>query len=133
MPKRILSISYDTALLETRRLVLEGAGYEVTSAWSFKPAFELCKSHDFDLVIVGHSIPVNDKASMLAAVRRNSNVPVLSIRKEMEEPLRGADASVFGLEGPKVLLEAVKEALEQAPKKSVASTNGHPKQSANGK
>jgi hypothetical protein len=40
--KRILSISYDQALLVTRQLILEQQGYEVSSAFGFAEAMEIC-------------------------------------------------------------------------------------------
>jgi DNA-binding NtrC family response regulator len=132
MRKRILSISYDRALLQTRRMLLEEAGFEVISAASFREAFDLCRAGAFDLLIIGHSIPPNDKASMIAAARRGAKAQVLSIRTDTEPPAQGADFSVFGLEGPKVLLEAVKEAFAKSDdKKKTESvgTNGHAKTS----
>ena len=132
MRKRILSISYDRALLQTRRMLLEEAGFEVISASSFREAFDLCRAGAFDLLIIGHSIPPNDKASMIATARRGAKAPVLSIRTDTEPPAQGADFSVFGLEGPKVLLEAVKEAFSKSDEKKKTEsvgTNGHAKTS----
>jgi DNA-binding response OmpR family regulator len=130
MRKRILSISYDTVLLHTRRMLLEEAGFEVVSASSFRQAFDLCRAGDFDLLIIGHSIPPSDKASMIAAARKSSGAPVLSIRNDTEPAVPGADYSVYGLEGPKVLLEAVNESLHKAQERKQAErtiTNGHSK------
>jgi len=51
----ILSISYDTALLHTRELMLSREGFEIESAVGFTAALEACKKGHFDLVIMGHS------------------------------------------------------------------------------
>lgn len=65
MKKSILSISYDESLLVTRKLLLEEAGYEVISAYGFVAAMEKCTSRDdFDLVLMGHSMPQKDKTSV---------------------------------------------------------------------
>ena len=40
---RILSISYDKALLQTRALMLSRAGFEVESAIGFTAAIQACK------------------------------------------------------------------------------------------
>ena len=40
MAKRILSISYDRALLWTRQMLLEQLGYDVVSAEGFSQAWE---------------------------------------------------------------------------------------------
>lgn len=130
MRKRILSISYDRALLQTRSMLLEEAGFEVVSASSFRQAFELCRAGEFDLLIIGHSIPPRDKASLIASARHGSKAPVLSIRTDTEPPAPGADFSVFGLEGPKILLEAVNEAFAKSVEKKQTertATNGHTK------
>ena len=58
MPKRILSISYDQALLETRQALLEQRGYSVTSVRGFTQAIAYCKSKDFDLFVLGHAITI---------------------------------------------------------------------------
>jgi CheY-like chemotaxis protein len=110
--KRILSISYDEPLLQTRQMLLEQAGYDVTSALGYAEALEICSvRHDFDLILMGHSMPQKDKAALLNALRPKCPAPLLSIRKHGDSPLPGADASVDAIEGPVVLLHAVKEAL----------------------
>lgn len=43
MEKHILSVSYDQPLLVTRQLILEQAGYDVSSAFGFAEAMEVCK------------------------------------------------------------------------------------------
>jgi CheY-like chemotaxis protein len=56
--KRILSISYEPAVLSTRRLLLEQLGYEVVSAEGFTEACEACEVNNvhFDLVILEHNV-----------------------------------------------------------------------------
>lgn len=113
MKKRILSISYDEPLLQTRHMLLEGAGYDVTSAFGFAEALEICKSrHDFNLILMGHSIPRKDKTALLNALRRKCAAPLLSIRRHGDDPLPGAKASVDSLDGPVVLLNAVADILK---------------------
>jgi DNA-binding response OmpR family regulator len=63
---RILSISYDESLLQTRAMLLERAGYEVDSALGFSAAIHACKTKQFDLVVLGHSIPVEDKEQIIS-------------------------------------------------------------------
>ena len=113
MPKRILSISYDSVLLETRHMMLEQAGYIVVSAEGLADAIEHC-SGDFDLVIMGHSIPQKDKRAMIAELHHHGlNAPLLSLLRRGEEPIpeasRGIDPS------PQHLLETVKAMLADSP------------------
>jgi hypothetical protein len=98
-------------------MVFEKAGFEVVSASSFRMAFDLCRAGNFDLLIIGHSIPPADKEKLIISVRRACGAPVLAIRYNSEPPVPGADYCVDGLEGPKVLLEAVHEALAKTDEK----------------
>jgi CheY-like chemotaxis protein len=110
--KRILSISYDKGLLVSRELLLERAGFEVTSALGKKEAMEWCSQDPvFHLIVMGHSIPQPDKSELLSALRPNCKAPLLSIRRPGENPLPQADFSVDSAEGPAALIQAVKNAL----------------------
>jgi PleD family two-component response regulator len=111
-PERILLISYDESLLLTRRMILKQAGYEVTAALGFTESMEICSAEQkFDLIIMGYTIPRKDKAALVAAVRPKCKAPVLSIRRGGDEPLPEADASVDSLDGPIMLIEAVKAVI----------------------
>lgn len=109
--KRILSISYDEPLLVTRQMMLEQAGFKVVSAFGFTEALEKCQNCDFDLVLVGHSIPIKDKAALVASIKKNCKCPVLSIRRHGYGPLPQADYSIDSQDGPQALLDAVNSAL----------------------
>lgn len=113
MKKRILSISYDDPLLQTRQMVLENAGYDVTSALGFAEALEICKvHHDFDLILMGHSMPPKDKTSLITTLRLNCPAPLVTIRRHGDDPLPGAKGSIDSLDGPDALLQVIKKALE---------------------
>jgi len=56
--KRILCISYDEALLTTRKLLLEEAGFFVTSPYGLAEASRICRlDHAFDLIVLGIQFP----------------------------------------------------------------------------
>jgi CheY-like chemotaxis protein len=113
MKKHILSVSYDQPLLVTRQMILEQAGYLVSSAFGFSEALEICQSrHDFNLILMGHSMPQKDKAALLAALRPKCQAPLLSIVRHGDAPIPQADYSVNSNDGPAVLLSAVHEALK---------------------
>ena len=84
MSRRILSVSYDVSLLATRRMLLEQRGCEVASALGFTHALEYCRQGHFDLFILGHSIPVADKQSLVKTFRENCSAPVLSLERHGE-------------------------------------------------
>jgi CheY-like chemotaxis protein len=110
--KRILSVSYEQSLLLTREMLLSDAGFQVTSAKTLRDALECCRKGRFDLIIVGHSIPKNDKQDVVKQIRQLSSAPVLSIRRHGEEPLPEATHSIDSIAGPEALLQAVTEALQ---------------------
>jgi CheY-like chemotaxis protein len=95
MAKRILSISYDKALLLTRQLLLKELGYEVVSAEGFAEAWEKCEDVEpFDLVIIGHSIPPKDKERIIEHLKKHCDSPILALLKPYESPAREATHSV---------------------------------------
>jgi DNA-binding response OmpR family regulator len=85
MPKRILSVSYDESLLATRQMLLQKQGYSVTSALGFTAATEHCKNGGFDLFILGHSIPFEDKVHLMEAFRSKCSAPILSLDRHGED------------------------------------------------
>src|SRR5579859_2269660 len=113
MSKRILSVSYDESLLSTRQMLLQQAGYEVTSALGFPEALAWCKKGEFEHVLMGHSIPREDKQVLVRVTRMVSQAPVLSIRRPTSVPLAAADYSVKSEDGPEALVAAVDKALGQ--------------------
>jgi CheY-like chemotaxis protein len=83
MKKHVLSVSYDQPLLVTRQLILEQAGCVVSSAFGFVEAPEICKTrNDFDLILMGHSMPQKDKIALVEALRQNCMAPLLSMSRD---------------------------------------------------
>jgi|SRR5579871_495923 len=83
---RILSVSYDESLLKTRQLILEQSGYSVVSALGFTDAMKQCREGlDFDLFVLGHSIPLRDKQALVEAFRVNSRAVVVALKRAGED------------------------------------------------
>src|SRR5512146_1994801 len=76
-PPRILSISYDPALLTSRNDLLRQAGYAVTGASNLNDALYAVESEEFDLVIVGHSLPEHERRLLVRLVRQKVTIPLL--------------------------------------------------------
>ena len=108
MPFRILSISYDGTLLKTRHDMLHQRGYVVTSAEGFTEAMEQCHAGEFDLVVIGHSIPHNDKEALFSAVQESCAAPVIALSRGSEPQLKGAADTVDPMD-PKCFLKAVEK------------------------
>jgi DNA-binding response OmpR family regulator len=111
--KRILSISYNPSLLLTRQLLLEQAGFEVVSTSELSQALEACETSDspFDLVILGHSIPPEEKRKFVAHLKHNSNAPILALLRTNESPVEGAVASVESID-VKQFMATVRQLLD---------------------
>lgn len=84
---RILSVSYDEVLLRTRHMLLEREGYEVVSAAGFSASLEKCRQGGFDLFVLGHSIPQDEKQKLVEEFRRTCPAPIISLRRSAGEQL----------------------------------------------
>lgn len=89
---RILSISYDETLLLTRELMLKGEGHDVVSALGFHRGARACRRSGFDLFVLGHSIPKDDKLDLIRAFReKNVGAPVIALTRANESRLKEVD------------------------------------------
>jgi len=113
MSKRILSISYDESLLVTRGALLEREGYQVTSELGFTQSAARCAEGNFDLFILGHSIPERDKQELIRIFRANCSAPVLALLRQGEDAPGNADYQVFPYD-PAQLLKTVARILGQS-------------------
>jgi|SRR3954471_23018552 DNA-binding response OmpR family regulator len=115
MPPRILSISYDATLLNVRRQLLEREGYEVVSAEGYVQALKYCNEGRYDLVILGHSIPPDDKQALFEVISRECPVPVVSVRRPGEPDFAGATAVADPFD-PEQFIETVRSVLARKSK-----------------
>jgi DNA-binding response OmpR family regulator len=112
MPARILSISFNTELLRTRKMLVEHAGYDVTSVCDYQEAIERGKG-DFDLVILGHSIPQPVKQNLISELRKvGCKAPVLGLLRPGDSPLPEMTRSIGA--DPSLFLATVREMLAPA-------------------
>jgi DNA-binding NtrC family response regulator len=102
---RILSISYDASLLLTRELLLQQAGHTVVSAEGFADAYAACgqQGDKFDLIVLGHSIPHNDKEEIVKHCVTACSCPVLALLRPSEADVEGATRSLDYWDPPKFL------------------------------
>lgn len=117
----ILSISYDDSLLLTRQLLLQQMGHIVHSAAGFSRAYKLCADSGsrFDLIVLGHSIPHDDKIEIVQHCTNACNMcPVLALLRSGEAPIPGAARSVDSSD-PEAFMAAIHE---------IVGTNGSIKQ-----
>jgi DNA-binding NtrC family response regulator len=118
---RILSVSYDGPLLRTRHMLLEREGYEVVSTSDFASSLEQCRQSSFDIFILGHSIPLEDKQKMVGAFREVCHAPIISLRRSIgETPIEGVNFHIDP--DPEPLMNAIAQ-LARA-KNSPSRTGG---------
>jgi CheY-like chemotaxis protein len=65
----VLCIGAQPALMQTRRLILEGAGHGVVSATSIPDVQQACSENDFDVAVIGQGVPAKEKLRILDLVR----------------------------------------------------------------
>ena len=71
---------------------------------------EKCNSGNYDLLIIGHSIPHNDKQAVLREFRHCCPAPVLALLRTGEPPLAAVAAFIESHE-PELVLAAVEQIL----------------------
>jgi DNA-binding response OmpR family regulator len=122
--KHILSVSYDDRLLLAQRRLLEQQGYHVTSVLGFKEAMAVCADQDFDLFILGASIPDADNIKLIEAFRSKCAAPVLSIWKHEQQSEHGANYLVFS-DNSDELLRSVAAILSRAEPQATTESPLH--------
>ena len=127
-PPSILSVSSYDSLLQTREWVLKRAGFNVTSAHNFDEAMTHCRSHAFDIVIIGESFPSPHTQALIQAliaeVKKHRQSRVFSLFMRGDPALPGVDYALEALQGPEKLIEVIRAVL----KRTSRLRNSHVKQ-----
>ena len=109
MSGHVLCVSWNPALASTRTWLLSHAGFKVTSALGKQEATEKCKTKA-DLLVLGHSVPREEKSSIIDCFRKYSSAPVLSLLRPGQTKLPEADYGVEASE-PDDFLQTVRQIL----------------------
>ncbi len=105
---RVLSISYDLSLLQSRELLVQMLGFDVVSGYGFTLSLAECEKGGFDLMLLGHSIPSADKTALIDCFRQCSRGIVVALLRPNEGPQEGADHSLDASD-PRLLLNLLSE------------------------
>jgi DNA-binding response OmpR family regulator len=106
----VLAIGRDAVLLETRSQVLQAAGYTVIPERSLKKAVARFRDGDFDLVLLCHSIPTQDRERLTRLLREHtSRTPIVSVSCIVSALDSFADATIGN--DPRELLVGLRELL----------------------
>lgn len=94
---RILVVDDELRVRDLIKKYAKFEGYEVSEASNGLQALELCRSHDFDIVIMDVMMPELDGFSACKEIRKFSNVPIimLSARGEEYDKIHGFE---FGID-----------------------------------
>jgi DNA-binding response OmpR family regulator len=108
----VLSVGHDHTLLAIRNMVLSQSGYKVVPAVTAAEFVDRFFGGDFDLVILCHSIPEEERRRMADIVRQQSpSTPVVVLNNGFEGRHAYATATVPA--DVRDLLEALPSVLEQ--------------------
>jgi hypothetical protein len=108
----VFQIAYDDRSAGTRTVLLRKRGYNVVTVIGNESAkLILSLPQRFDLFIVGHAAPDNERKEMVAWLKKNfPNTQVLALNPPKIPVLPGADYNIE-LNGPEAWLSVVSTAL----------------------
>jgi len=110
----ILAIGVDSSLLETQSSAWKSSGFIVTFAWSIKDAITHFRYGDFDLVLLGYSLPAESRERLTYLIRASgSQVPVVLIADSSSDCDRFAEAT-FKVDPTHILKEIEELMVSQA-------------------
>jgi len=107
--RRILYVAFAHSLSDTRRMVMEHAGYVVTTVDNAQAAREKLRREAFDLVIIGARVPRKVATEILDTIHNDPAKP-LSISLDNRSHLE-TDYTLQPLAGPEELLAVLGDAL----------------------
>jgi DNA-binding response OmpR family regulator len=108
MPQRkVLCISFDRVVSESRCSSLKEAGYNVTATTNIKEGLELLARDKFDAVIVGHRFSAEEKYLVSVEAEEKSNTPIVLVCGATPDSEIPASSRVYALEGNAGLLSVL--------------------------
>lgn len=117
MPKRILSTSRSATVLRTRNLVLQSAGYQVTTTRDPKEFTNFIEKESFDAVVIGDSIDLAERVELASKIAASKpNLPLVIFFQtpaEAQQLLPFAHTLIGSLDGPERLIAAVQGAVQE--------------------
>ena len=93
---RILIVDDELRVRDLIKKYAKFEGYEVSEAGTGIQAIELCRNHEFDIIIMDVMMPELDGFSACREIRKFSNVPIiiLSARGEEYDKVHGFESGV---------------------------------------
>ena len=113
----ILVYGTDAVLLDTRRWVLEKAGYRVLTAQTLLEAERIAAVEPISIFLLCHSLPTEDCQKAVAAANTiRPEMKLLLMTANTPPCSQGHDEQVLSaFDGPQALIAAVQELLPESP------------------
>jgi DNA-binding response OmpR family regulator len=107
--KSVLIISRDRVLQHTRRLILERAGYHVSSAHTKDEAIRFVESSkSYSLVLLCHTVPEKSRLFLVGKLKElQPTLPILMLYHSYDPTLAKVDGSLHSLDSPTALLNMI--------------------------
>ncbi|MGH9343455.1 MAG: response regulator [Terriglobia bacterium] len=122
----ILSVGEDPDLLESRSSVLRGAGHVVRHALSIQEAMGRFQDGDFDLVLVCHSLPAQDRVRLIRSIRASSSLTPIIFTAAMDGQVPDLPVNAIVDGAPRKLLACIDEILRKETKFQAEPDRGMP-------
>ena len=108
----LLAVGLDSSLFYNRQSAWQAAGYCITSAGSVREGLARFHQGDFDMVLLGHSLPAESRERLAYLIRAaGSRTPVISVSDSTGGSDPFADATIRV--GHDKLLQAIQDLLEK--------------------
>ena len=115
MSGTILIYGNEPLLVETRRLILEQAGYEVYATMEFQNAMRILADQAVDLLLLGQSLREDERRGMIeTASAMSPEIKCIALGSEDQIGTPDRAEVVDGRKGPAHLLEAIGKILATA-------------------
>lgn len=112
---RIVSVSCNARNLAARHILLERAGFDVTSVASTFDALDLLSNHEFSAVVIGYEFSFTEKQLFAADVSERWNLPMVILRSNDDES--SEDDATEATERGEGLIRSLNSMLEERPKR----------------
>ena len=109
--KTILCVSWVAYLAATRKQLLTSRGYTVESAVGMNEALAQCGRSSAHLLLLGQSVPREEKRKIVQTFRRYSNAPIISLLNVNQDKLPEVEYGIEALD-PELLVRTVHSILK---------------------
>ena len=106
----VLAVGFDPLLSEPRRSIQTSRGYIITTTESIHAAITAIHQGDFDLIVLGHRLPIEDQKRLTFLIRSSGClVPVVCVTNSTGKSTEFSNGSIEN--DPEALLSGIAEAL----------------------